>query len=155
MWAFICPHATWGDLAHFLLSNISKEIPYGKSEEILKGILQHEFSHAEDIANGISFGNGLKVDGSNIQEVHPIIFSFISDIKAQFRAIDYVQANFGRDNKAYSFMLHQLSNEVMDFNIFISHTRGQLIPTGTDTKLYDFYFPRLEKALEEARKILR
>ena len=43
MWAFICPHATWGDLAHFLLIKI-KLLPAsfekGEKEALIESIVK-------------------------------------------------------------------------------------------------------------------
>lgn len=136
------------------LADITKDVPYGKSEEILIGILQHEYSHAEDIFNGLPLGDRMRLDNLNILETHPLVLGFVSDVKAQLMAIDYVKNNFGKEHKAYAFMLHKLSNEVTEFNIFISHIRGRLNPTKIDNLAYDFYFQKLNEALDEARKIL-
>lgn len=136
------------------LENITKEVTYKASEEILTGILQHEFSHAEDLNIGIVLRENLKVDNSNLFDVHPVILAYISDIKAQLRSIDYTNKKFGQGSKAYAFLLHQLSNNVTEFNISISHTRGKLNPTDLDNKIYGFYISRMNELLEEARKII-
>ena len=136
------------------LGYFAKEVPYNASEEILIGLLQHEFSHAEDIFNGLILGNKLKVNNSNLQNVHPTILAYISDIKAQVRAIEYVGKTFGKDNKAYAFLLNDLSNDVIEFNWSISHTRGKLNPTNLDNRLHDFYGPKVNELLTEARRIM-
>jgi len=132
------------------VSNVTKEATYKPSEDILVAILQHEFVHADEIFNGMVLTDSIKVDNSNLFEVHPAIFSFISEMRAQLGSLQQTGKRYGK-NDAYKFLLHNFTNHVTEFNMSMSHLRGELNPTPMDIKIYEFYASQAQAAIQEAR----
>ena len=77
------------------------EVP---TNEKIKAILKHEYTHAKNRFKEIEIEDGLIINSSNRFDINQDVFQFIDEIEAYIDEINF-SINFGKDNPVYLYSL--------------------------------------------------
>ena len=97
--------------------------------------LEHDYTHAEDIFNGIDLGNGMVINATNYLNIDPRVEKFVMEERAYRRAMELAKREFGEDGVLCWYELGQLM-------INRSRTSGNL--EGVTLNDYDRELVRLQ-----------
>jgi len=112
------------------------------TEELFRGLLQHEYQHAEDAYGGIYLSNGLKIDNSNRLDFNQYVFSFVKETRAHMRQIEFSRQKFGRDHTAYNAQVSNLAH-------YLYHQTTNIL---SSEKLPPNYTPYIKHQIDEIKR---
>jgi len=96
-----------------------KPILIHPTEESVREVLHHEYTHAEDFYKGIVMTNGLRIGPDNYNSINPKVMNFVVEIRAYIGGIHYTE-QFGRDHPAFIEACHMCKGQLKKYQTVLN-----------------------------------